>query len=190
LLSISERVELENIIRDLDRIYNICNEIVNKNPLQLSEEIALASAIRDTAERIRGELKASIDQYNALQSGPFQNQQNLFSLQTFIYKLILSDYKSQVLPNFQKLTEKIIEKGKDLVDKAEEHRKAGKNIPEKSELEKELTEAKSEIESARDDSTTGANFNNISSFAARAKPYVEKIVKGAKIALGIMALFV
>ena len=98
MLSIAERVELENIIRDLNRIHSICSEIVNKNPLQLSDEVALSSAVRDRAEKIRGQLKASIDQYNTLQSGPFPSNQTLFDLQTYIYKLVLSDYKTEVYP--------------------------------------------------------------------------------------------
>ena len=57
-------------------------------------------------------------------------------------------------------------------------------------MERELTEAKSEIETAKQDSSTQETFSTVSGFVAKAKPYVEKIIKGANIALKLMALFI
>jgi hypothetical protein len=86
-----------------------------------------------------------------------------------------------------------LDKKEELIRIAQENQsKHAKGAPilSQTEAEQQLTQAKTEIDKVTSDSPTKGSFGDVSSFAERAKPYVEKIIKGAKIALTILGMFI
>jgi hypothetical protein len=180
-LPIQEQVEFDNIIRDLDRIFGVCKILVDENPMQLSDQLSLAKAVMNLSQSTRDDLRTSIEQYNDLQRKPFSSKEDTFKLKTYTYQLVLSTYRRDILPKFQELTEKILDKENDIKAIADEKRAKGVSVSTPPEIERSLKEAKDEVASVTHEGTGEETFSDITSFAGRATPYVEKIIKAANI---------
>ena len=185
-LSVNEQVELGSIISDLYQISRVCTTLLDENLIQLSEQTSLSRAIRDNAQTLRDSLQTSVEQYKQLERKPFISESDLFNLKKYINTLVLTDYQQDIIPNFEEFTKQVLDKEDAIKKIVEKSRQIGAPILAPTQIEKELQDAKSEIAALPKKGT----FNDISSFASKAKPYVEKIIKGAKIALTVLGMFV
>jgi hypothetical protein len=168
----------------------VCDTFVNKSPTQLSDQANLAKAISDTAQKTRDALRTAVDQYRELEGNPFPDQRDLFNLKSYINKLVLTNFNNEILLSFQNFIEGILDKKDQITDIVNQRRQTGHNVPPEPEVDSVLKQAKDEIASAKQNTTVNQTFDSISNFATKAKPYVEKIIKGAKIALTVMGMFV
>jgi hypothetical protein len=188
-LSISEQVELGRIVESLDEISRVCRVFVSENPIQLSEQVNIGRALMNNAENTRNNLMAAINQYIELQHQPFASQQDIFKLKTYIYQLVLTNYRTEILPRFQDFTKQILSKEDEIRKIVDEKRAKGISVPSPAEADRALSEAKTELVSAtREDVTTSQTFPDIAGFASKAKPYVEKLIKTAQIVLTVIGL--
>jgi len=184
-LSIIDQVELGEIVNHLDEIYKICDTFSNENPLQLSSEVTLANAIKINSAKIRNSLMTQIEMYNDLGSEPFATKQEQFKLKSSIYNLVLSNYRTQILPNFQEFVEQILEKEDEVKSVSNEKREQGTIVPKEKEASQAINDAKELISEAKE-LQTSETFSEIKGFATKAKPYVEKIISAAKIVFTVL----
>ncbi len=190
MFSIPEQIEAGKIVEDLDSIYRISKEIADKNPFQVAEQQTMASVLSESASDTRNKLMAYMKKYNEMRREPFAQQGEMLRLETSIYSLILDTHRTEILPRFQQLTQKVLDNAEQIKKVANEKRTAGDPIEPPDEIENNIKAAKSEIESALQSKLGDQPTSTISNFVAKVRPYTEKIIKAAKIALSIIAIFI
>lgn len=190
MFTIPEQIEAGKIIADLDDIYKISKEIADKDPFQVAEQQTLASALSASASDTRNKLMAYMRKYNEMKNEPFAQQGEMLKLHTSIYSLILDTYRTDILPQFQQLTQKVLDNAEQIKKIANEKRTAKAAIESPDEVENNIRAAKDEIQSALQLKPSSEPISTISNFVVKVRPYAEKIIKAAKIALSIIAIFI
>lgn len=98
-------------------------------------------------------------------------------------------YQKELLPNYQKMVEQLLDKKDDIKNEVAEKRQAGEKVPSDEETKNALDEAGKKLQQAiKEKPEVQKSFSSISSFIEKAKPYVEPLVAAAKIALKLLAI--
>jgi hypothetical protein len=94
------------------------------------------------------------------------------------------------LPKYQMLVEELLGKKDDIEKEVAEKRKSDKNVPSEAETKDALREAGENLQKASVGKETVQNttISSAKAFFEKAKPYVEPLLKAAKIALKLLAL--
>jgi len=186
-ISISETMKIKEIIRHLDEMYRICYSFSTENPLGLSVEVDIAKTIMDEAEEKRDDLMAWLDDLKAIEDDPYSTRRDKSKLNRAIKSLILSDYRTEIIPEYEKFVNQVLEKEDEIVQVAEKKRKEGVEVPDSSEIKKKVETAKEQI---GDDasSTLKKAYVDLTSFATSVEPYVETLLSVSKTVLILLGI--
>ncbi len=188
ILSISDQIEMDNIVNQLNEISKVSRAFYEKNPLQISNHASLAKTLMTVADDKRNSLIAMKDQYNQFATSPFPSNADMFNLKKAMTQIVLTDYRLDILPKFQDFVQTVLNDENKIKEINEAKRKEGVAVPSAVDTEKALKDAKSELSSVTTKKPLEQIGQEVSAFASKAKPYVETLLKIGKIALTIMGV--
>jgi hypothetical protein len=186
VVSIAEQKYATQALGQLDEIARISGQIADRAPFGFGDQTVLAKVLNTSAGKVRDDLKATLDGYADM--SPLAPENMRLQYLSHINHLVLTDYRQEILPEFEKLVTSLAKESDKLKAAAEDSRRKGTPVPPPEKIEASLKEVSRDVAGLRGADTAAGGDTGFDTFVERASPYVSGLLKVGRAILTILGV--
>ena len=175
VVSIAEQEYAYRVVGHLSEIRAISAKLADRDPFGFSDQVASARALHNRSGHVADNLKSVLDRYADLSY--LVGEHELVQYRMQINKLVMDDYRLEILPKFEELMLSLGQEPGKLRTAAETLRQKDSKVPSVEKIEATLSEVSKDVGKIRDAKADIGDETEFSSFVEKAKPYVDGLLK-------------